>query len=162
MTLKRKWQARTFVPKNLTFFFQARFYSGSRYSTGEWDQRNFPLFALSLMEKKVCSLYGVRVGLWLGSNWRGGLGICPPVRWWSVQGHAKYPAFAPSHLLMLQAPQKWRFGFFAVFVSLRSRNCPNCLCRLQERCIQCKHCALQQRVPVPACLIPHKILNTLF
>ena len=124
--------------------------------------KKFTLLALSLMEKKVCSLYGVRVGLWLGSDWRGGLGICPPVRWWSVQGHAKYPAFAPSHLLMLQAPQKWRFGFFAVFVSLRSRNCPNCLCRLQERCIQCKHCALQQRVPVPACLIPHKILNTLF
>ena len=138
--------------------------------------KKFPLLALSLTGKKVCSLYEVRVELWLGSDQRGGLGICPPVRWWHVQGHAQYPAFAPNCLLMLQAPQKWRLGVFAVFVSLRSRNCPSCLlrqlflvphssfvfCCSRRDVFRCKHRALEQRVPVPAYLIPHKILHTLF
>ena len=48
-----------------------------------------------------------------------GRGVC--------RGHAQYPVFAPDTLSLLQTLQKWRLGFFGLFVSLGSRICPNCM-----------------------------------
>ena len=61
--IEKKMASKDFCTKKSHFLFSGKVLLGLPLQHRGVRPKKFPLLALSLMEKKVCSLYGVKVGL---------------------------------------------------------------------------------------------------
>ena len=87
--------------------------------------------------------------------------VCPPLRWWCVQGHVQHPAFASGSWLFRSGSQDFSFCIFLPII------CPSSACmqlflihcnffvfcglKCLSRCKYYSHCSKGSQIP--ACLI---------